>query len=161
MQSDVSLLINNLLNSEIFAMCPNCRDEFKLSESILFDGRKRFPKSADIIRQEFQQDLDEQLALLKKRKIVADEGAEKKAIAVGVGKIIEKVLPAYKDFNMPLADCSFLSEPIDMVVFEGACENKINHITFLDVKTGDSKLNKHQRQVRDAVQDERIISEVI
>jgi|TARA_B100000315_G_C14543323_1_gene572002 predicted Holliday junction resolvase-like endonuclease len=161
MQSNISLLITNLLNSKIFAICPNCRDEFKLSEATLFDGTKSFPESAEIIRKQLQQDLDEQIESLEKRKIVADEGAEKKAIAIGIGKIIEKVLPAYKKFNMPLADCSFLAEPIDMVVFEGACENSINRITFLEIKTGDSSLNKHQRQVRDAVKDQRVISEVI
>lgn len=101
------------------------------------------------------------MELLKKRQIGADEGAEKKAIEIGIGKIIEKVLPAYKNFKLPLADCRFLSEPIDMIVFEGASENKINHITFLDVKTGNASLNKHQRQVRDAIKDHQVKSEVI
>ncbi len=48
-----------------------------------------------------------------------------------------------------------------MIVFEGASENKINHITFLDVKTGNASLNKHQRQVRDAIKDHQVKSEVI
>src|SRR5690349_12879094 len=100
----------------------------------MFDGTQNFPEPAEKIRQEWQSSLNEALALLQKRQISADEGAEKKAIEVGIGKIIEKVLPAYKNFNMPLADCRFLSEPIDMIVFQGASENKINHITFLDVK---------------------------
>jgi len=161
MRSDVSLLISNLQNSEFYASCPHCWDEFKLSEFLLFDGSKSFPEPAKGIRKQLEEDLNEQIASLEKRKLVADEGAEKKAINIGIGKIIEKVLPAYKKFNMPLADCSFLAEPIDMVVFEGACKNYIDHITFLDIKTGDSKLNKHQRQVRDAVKDQKVISELI
>ena len=161
MASDIDLLIKSLQTSKLSAGCPHCGDEFKLSESTLFDGTKNFPSEAEKIRQEWETDLNEKLELLKKRQIGADEGAEKKAIEIGIGKIIEKVLPAYKNFKLPLADCRFLSEPIDMIVFEGASENKINHITFLDVKTGNASLNKHQRQVRDAIKDHQVKSEVI
>jgi len=161
LSSDVSALIQALQKSSLFAECPRCGDEFSLSESILFDGRQDFPSDADRIRQQWQKELDEKIELLKKRKVMADEGAEKKAIEVGIGKIIEKVLPAYKNFNMPLADCRFLSEPIDMIVFDGACNMEINHITFLDIKTGNAKLNTHQRQIRDAVKDHQVKCEVI
>lgn len=161
LSSDVSTLIQTLQKSSLFAECPRCGNEFSLSESILFDGRQDFPTEAERIRQQWQKELEEQIELLKKRQIMADEGAEKKAIEVGIGKIIEKVLPAYKNFNMPLADCRFLSEPIDMIVFDGACDLKINHITFLDIKTGNATLNKHQRQIRDAIKDHQVRCEVI
>jgi predicted Holliday junction resolvase-like endonuclease len=161
MTSDIALLIRSLQQSKLSAGCPHCGDEFKLAESILFDGTKKFPREAEKIRQEWEKNLDKELELLKKRQIRADEGAEKKAIEVGVGKIIEKVLPAYKNFKLPLADCRFLAEPIDMIVFEGASENKIIHITFLDIKTGNAALNKHQRQIHDAVKDHQVKSEVI
>ena len=161
MDSNVSALIQTLQKSRLVAGCPLCGDEFALSEAILFDGTKNFPTPADKVRQEWQKDLDEKIALLQKSRMMADAGAEKKAIEVGVGKIIEKVLPAYKNFNMPLADCRFLSEPIDMIVFEGASENKIKHITFMDIKTGNAALNKHQRQIRDAVKDHDVKCEVI
>ena len=161
MNPDVSVLIKTLQHSKLFAGCPHCGDEFQLSEAILFDGTKNFPDPAETIRQEWQKKLEAQLELLKKRQLMADEGAEKKAIEVGIGKIIEKILPAYKNFNMPLADCRFLSEPIDMIVFDGACDMKINHITFMEVKTGNATLNKHQRQTRNAVKDHQVKCEVI
>lgn len=161
LSSDIELLIKSLQNSNLSAGCPHCGNEFKLSESLLFDGTKKFPSKAEKIQKEWEKNLDTELELLKKRQIRADEGAEKKAIEVGVGKIIEKVLPAYKNFKLPLADCRFLAEPIDMIVFEGASENKINHITFLDIKTGNAALNRHQRQIRDAVKDHQVKSEVI
>jgi len=161
LSSDISMLIQTLHKSSFFAQCPRCGDEFSLSESVLFDGRQEFPTDAERIRQQWQKDLQKKIVLLKKRQIMADEGAEKKAIEVGIGKIIEKVLPAYKNFKMPLADCRFLSEPIDMIVFDGACDLKINQITFLDIKTGNAELNKHQRQIRDAVKDHQVKCEVI
>ena len=156
MSYDVSALIQTLQQSKLFAECPHCRDEFSLSESIVFDGKKEFPDEAEKVKQEWQKGLDEKIAELQKRQVRADEGAEKTSIAVGVGKIIEKILPASKNFNMPLADCRFLAEPIDMIVFEGASELKINHITFMDIKTGNASLNKHQRQIRDAVKDHQV-----
>jgi len=161
LSSDVSGLIQTLQKSKLFAECPRCGDEFSLSESILFDGNQEFPSQAEIIRQKWQQELEKNIASLQKRQVMADEGAEKKAIEVGIGKIIEKILPAYKNFKIPLSDCRFLSEPIDMIVFDGASDLKINHITFLDIKTGNAKLNTHQRQVRDAVKDHQVKSEVI
>jgi len=161
LHTGVSTLIKDLQTSKLFAECPHCGNEFSLSESILFDGGQDFPTEAERIRQQWQQELNEKIALLQKRQVMADEGAEKKAIEVGIGKIIEKVLPAYKNFNMPLADCRFLSEPIDMIVFEGASDLKINHITFMDIKTGNARLNTHQRQIRDAVNDHHVKCEVI
>lgn len=161
MSSDISTLILTLQKANLFAECPRCGGEFFLSESILFDGQQPFPSEADKIRQQLQKELDEKIALLQKRQIMADEGAEKKAIEIGIGKIIEKVIPAYKNFRLPLSDCRFLSEPIDMIVFDGASDMKINRITFLDIKTGNSRLNTHQRQIRDAVKDHQVKCEVI
>ena len=161
LQTGVSTLIKDLQTSKLFAECPNCGDEFSLSESTLFDGSESFPDNADKIRQEWKKELDEKIALLQKRQVMADTGAEKKAMEVGIGKIIEKILPAYKNFNIPLADCRFLSEPIDIIVFDGVCDMKINKITFMDVKTGNARLNTHQKQVRDAVKDHKVKCEVI
>lgn len=62
---------------------------------------------------------------------------------------------------MVATDCRFLGEPIDMVVFDGMSENRINKITFLDVKTGNAALNKHQRLVRDTIEDQKVKFKVI
>ncbi|MEM2161097.1 MAG: Holliday junction resolvase-like protein [Candidatus Nitrosotenuis sp.] len=161
MSSDVSILIQTLQKSSLLAECPRCREEFSLSECIMFDGRQKFPNEAEIVRQQWQKELDDKITQLQKRQLMADEGAEKKAIEVGIGKIIEKVLPAYKNFNMQLSDCRFLSEPIDMIVFRGASDMKIDHITFMDIKTGKAKLNTHQRQIRDAIKDHQVRCEVV
>jgi len=147
--------------STLFGGCPICGQEFSLSECTMFDGRKEFPREAEPVKIRLELSLEQKISLLKKRQIMADEGPEKKAIEVGVGKIIEKVLPAYKNFNMELSDCRFLSEPIDMIVFNGASQMNVEHITFMDIKTGNARLNTHQRQVRDAILDHQIKCEVI
>lgn len=153
MSVDVSALIRNLQKSALVAECPECGEEFRLSKSLLFDGRAEFPSKAEERREELLRQLKDRTKELAEQEQRATSGSEKATIAVGVGKIIEKILPAHRNFGLVPSDCRFIAEPIDMVVFDGITENKINRITFLDVKTGNAQLTKHQRQVRDAITD--------
>lgn len=153
-------LIAELQSSDLYAECI-CGEEFKLSDAILFDGRGIFPEVADNRRSEKLEELKQRLEELKKRKISADVGAEKKAIEVGIGKIIEKIVPAYKEFKMPLCDCRPLFEPIDFIVFKGMSELKIDSVTFLEVKTGNATLSKHEKLVRDAIDDKKLFHKAI
>lgn len=56
-QAGVSMLIKDLQTSKLFAECPHCGDEFLLSESLLFDGRREFPDEAETVRQEWKNNL--------------------------------------------------------------------------------------------------------
>src|SRR3989344_5548000 len=145
-------ILNQLHTSKLIASCPRCSESFPLSKAILFDGLGKIPNEAEEVRKKYLQELKERTAVLKKRKISADAGAEKKAIEVGLGKIIEKILPTYADFSFNLSDCRPLFEPIDMIVFEGASQNNVSRLTFLEIKSGKSALNRHQRVIRDAVE---------
>ncbi len=153
---DVSSLIQALNKSKLIAECPHCGDEFSLSKALLFDGRGKFPDKAEVKRLELLQELKDRTADLLERQKRATTKSENTAIAVGIGKIIEKILPAHKNFDLIPADCRFLAEPIDMIVFDGVSQNKVDKITFMDVKTGGATLNKHQRQVRDAINDNNV-----
>ena len=161
-------MINQLKESHLFAGCPNYRNEFSLSSVDLFDGTKKFPEHGELIKNKLLLDLKERetelkqrLKDLEKREISAYIGSEKKAIEVGIGKIMEKVLPYYKDFTIPLADCRFLAEPIDAIIFDGASQQKIKKLTFLEIKTGDAKLNPHQKMVKKAIENKKVRSEMI
>ena len=153
MPNNISSFITSLQKSNLVAECPQCGDEFSLSKSLLFDGRGKFPDKAQQIQLEWEKELKDRIADLAERQLRAKTKSESKAIAVGIGKIIEKILPAHKNFKMVPADCRFLAEPIDMIVFDGLAQNKIKNITFMDVKTGKARLNTHQRQIRDAIKD--------
>ena len=151
--SSVSSLISNLQKSKLFADCTNCGEEFPLSKSLLFDGTKKFPDKAEITRLRWEKDLKDRISDLSEKQKKAKTRSEKAAVSVGIGKIVEKILPTHKDFSLPVPDCRFLAEPIDMIVFDGACNNKINHISFMEIKTGAARLNTHQKMVRDAIVD--------
>lgn len=152
----VNSIIHELKVSDFYAECTHCGEEFKLSKAILFDGRGAFPTSAQKKREELLDELKLRMEELKKRKISAQAGAEKKAIEVGIGKILEKVIPAYKDFKVPISDCRPLFEPIDLLVFNGASKSKVDSVTFMEIKTGKAQLAKHERMVRDAIRDKKV-----
>jgi predicted Holliday junction resolvase-like endonuclease len=152
--------MDGLKSSSLYAEC-NCGKEFKLSDAVLFDGLGTFPDIVETKRKQMVEELTERVNELKKRKIYVDTGAEKKAIEVGFGKIIEKIIPAHKEFKMPPCDCRPLFEPIDFVVFNGLSEMNINSVTFLEVKTGNSRLANHEKMVRDAIDDKKLSYKVI
>jgi len=156
MPNNISSFITSLQKLNLVAECPHCGDEFALSESLLFDGRGKFPDKAQQVRLDWEKELKDRIGELADEQIRAKTKPEKMAIAVGIGKIIEKILPAHKNFKMTPADCRFLAEPIDMIIFDGLAQNKIKNITFMDVKTGSSQLNKHQRRIRDAINDHSV-----
>jgi predicted Holliday junction resolvase-like endonuclease len=105
-------LINQLESSNLFAECP-CGEEFKLSDAILFDGTKPFPKEALEAQKRLQNELKGREEDLKKRKTLATTRAMNTAKAVNIGKNLEKVLPTLKDFKWELPDSRFLGDPID------------------------------------------------
>ncbi len=154
-------LIQSLYNSQLNAQCPQCQESFLLSKSMLFDGTMEFPDEAKPAKKTMENELLERLSELKASKERASSGAEKISIAVGIGKTLEKIIPTLKGFKMPINDCRFLAEPIDMIVFEGAAELKIKKITFMDIKTGNARLQPKQKAIRDVIQDHKVKFEVL
>ncbi|MBW2965660.1 hypothetical protein KY342_00990, partial [Candidatus Woesearchaeota archaeon] len=60
-------LIKKLKESKLYAECP-CGGEFKLSEAVLFDGTKPFPKEALEVQTQLKQELKDRTEKLKKKK---------------------------------------------------------------------------------------------
>jgi len=153
---NLQLLLKNLKTSELIAQCPKCDKEFKFSDSILFDGTKAFPEEAMAVRLRLTHELTERTGDLEKRKLSADVTSEKKAVEIGFGKIIERFIPAYKDLNLQFAECRPLFDPIDIIVFNGLLNRNVDQITFIEIKSGNSDLNKHQRLIRDAIAENKV-----
>jgi len=159
---DIGKLIKSLRTSDLVAQCPLCEEEFKLSEALLFDGLGKFPTPAEEKKQLLLEALKERQKALEKGKITVDEGAEKKAIEVGFGKIIERFIPAYKNLDLQFSECRPLFDPIDLIVFNGLLKGKVDALTFLEIKSGEkSRLNAHQRMIRDAVNEGNVKVEVL
>jgi predicted Holliday junction resolvase-like endonuclease len=148
-------LINQLQKSGLYAECP-CGEEFKLSDAILFDGTKPFPKNALDAQKRLKELLEEREEDLKKRKKLATDAAQNTTKSVNLGKRLETVLPTLKDYKWELPDSRFLNDPIDLITFNGLAIGKVSSISFVEIKSGQAKLNNHQKSVRDAIADKKV-----
>jgi predicted Holliday junction resolvase-like endonuclease len=67
------------------------------------------------------------------------------------GKVSEVFAPFLEGFPFKASECKFLGDPIDYVVFEGLDERDVKGVHLVEVKTGKSKLSKHQKQIKDLI----------
>ena len=85
----------------------------------------------------------------------------KKSRAVIRGQATEHLAPFILKGTNP-KDYRFLGNPVDYIHFEGLSNiidrtsDEITSIDFIDIKTGTSSLNKNQRRIRDAIQQNRV-----
>ena len=77
------------------------------------------------------------------------------------GKISEQVFPLLSDKTGDLSDLRFIGDPVDYVYFDGLSSareggSKDVSVKFIEVKTGDSKTNKAENLVKDAIDDKKV-----
>lgn len=92
-------------------------------------------------------------------------GARKHAVTLSratlFGKVAEQLVPLLPEFPYDLEDARFLGAPIDYVVFDGYSSNDDVEIVFVEVKTGNAKLSRGERRIRDAVREGRVRFETV
>ncbi|MDB4348311.1 hypothetical protein OAA62_00190 [bacterium] len=76
--------------------------------------------------------------------------SQKKSSEVRLGHIAETLAPFLDQFDFDPENCTFLGKPIDYISFGD------DQITFIEVKSGNSQLNKKQRRIRDLVKGKLI-----
>jgi predicted Holliday junction resolvase-like endonuclease len=99
--------------------------------------------------------------MLQRWQMEKEESIRKDAIArslsVNLGKITEHWLPFHTSFKFNPKDARFIGSPVDLIVFDGASENKdIIDIYFIEVKTGNSRLTPIQQKIKSSVLSKRI-----
>ena len=154
-------LISDLSNSKLYGTCPNCRKPSKLSEFVMFPVTEEFPEEGKKSKAAYEELFENKTTDFQTQVKRATEGAEKTSKAVGFGKTIEKMIHLHKKFNIPLEDCRFLAEPLVVIVFNGAAANNVDHITFMEIKSGNARLNKHQNMIKKAIKKNNVKVEAI
>lgn len=149
-------LIKELKKSNLYAECPAGDGDFKLADATLFDGTRPFPESALGVQSELMEEMKQRAEELKKREKLVTEKAAITARAVNIGMSLEKILPTLKEFKWELSDSRFLGDPIDLIIFNGLSEGKVNSIDFIEVKSGKAHLNEHQKSIKDAVEGKNV-----
>ena len=145
-----------MADKKLYGECPECGESFPIAESQLFYGKPTKGAALDAVNK-WKKELQDAIKELEKRKIDAKKRSKRGVIDVNVGKVLEKLAPALPGFSFDCHDCRPLFEPIDYIIFEGLTKNgKVDSIKIIDIKTGQSRLNKHQRQIRDAIEEKKV-----
>ncbi len=90
------------------------------------------------------------IARRKEIKEIRKDAIEKSRLVLE-GKFKEQLAPFLPDFKFNPTDARFLGSPLDFIIFDGAAENKVKKIVFVEVKSGKSKLTKKEEQIRDVI----------
>lgn len=79
-----------------------------------------------------------------------------KSRAVLGGQFSEQLAPYLPDFGFNPTECRFIGKPIDFIVFKGADEKKIDEVVFVEVKSGSSKLNSHEKNLKETIDKKKV-----
>lgn len=80
--------------------------------------------------------------------------------SVHVGKIAEQLAPLLPGFPYNPKDVQWVGGTIDAIVWDGLEEKRDVDVVFLDVKTGQARINDRQRRIQDAAEAGRVRFEV-
>ena len=84
------------------------------------------------------------------------EDAYQRSRAVSFGKTIEHYVPFMENFPVDAKDVQFFGKPIDYIAFANRGSRKKCSIHFIEVKSGNSNLNGHQKNIKDAILKGRV-----
>lgn len=87
--------------------------------------------------------------------------AVEKSTSVIKGKVTEHLVPFFPEFKYNPKDVRFIGSPIDLVIFQGLSEGRLEKIIFAEVKTGKSNLTARERVIRDCIEKKNVTFEVI
>lgn len=77
------------------------------------------------------------------------------------GQLAEQMYPLSDRCPYLLSDMRFMGMPVDYIIFDGYTECKdgggqFREVIFGEVKSGSSQLSRHQRAIRDAINEGRV-----
>ncbi|MGY5855165.1 MAG: Holliday junction resolvase-like protein [Candidatus Thorarchaeota archaeon] len=132
-----------------------------LTVSVYLIMRMQLRHRIAMVEKEFSQTWAEQESSIRK-------DAADRSRYVLKGKIAEHMVPMYKDvFKYDPSDARFLGAPIDYVIFDGYTAVKDGNsdepitVVLADIKTGNAKLNRTERKIKEAVDQGRVRWETI
>jgi predicted Holliday junction resolvase-like endonuclease len=133
--------------------CPRCDNDFRLVDAILFAIDEAPPEGAlAAIQAALEAVKDRKREIVEARERMSTKAA-RTSQAVNIGKIVEKIVPSFASFQHSPGDCRALFEPIDYLIFSGLTKNgKVDSLLFVDVKSGNARLNGDQRAIKDAIE---------
>ncbi len=138
------------------------RYEIKLEQSNTFTEKIREENKTQLekLSKEWQvkyiQDIEELKKMFKdSEKIIKLKSVSSSRRSL-VGKFIERFVPFLSKIPFMPADMFFLGQPIDYIIFDGLHEDNIQKVIFLEVKTGEGKLTKREKGLKETIQNKQV-----
>ncbi|MEX2017137.1 MAG: Holliday junction resolvase-like protein [Candidatus Pacearchaeota archaeon] len=82
--------------------------------------------------------------------------AVERSRAVLGGQFSEQIAPFLPGFPYLPTECRFMGKPVDLIVFKGLDEKKIDEVVFVEVKTGKSKTSLVEKSLKEAVEKKKV-----
>ena len=76
--------------------------------------------------------------------------------AVLAGHFSEQLAPYLPNFPFKPTECKFIGKPVDFIVFHGLDEKNVTGVSFVEVKSGWSKLSSTEKTVKDAIENRKV-----
>jgi predicted Holliday junction resolvase-like endonuclease len=156
MSKEIQQIIQFLQKNNFKAECANCGDSFSLKDSPLFSPDEFTPEAKELLKEK-KEFLKERKLEISQRTATTTQRLETTTQSVNIGFILERLAPVLKEFRFDKNDCRSLFDPIDYVIFDGLNKTgEVQKIFFIDIKTGEARLKKNQKAVKQKVQDKLI-----
>jgi len=156
LKNEAREIIKILETKGFYAECPCCGKSILLKKAGLFYLDDFSPEALDLYKQMKSELKDREKELRDHRKSIS-ASSEVGAKAVNIGFILERLAPTMHDFRFNRNDCRSLFEPIDYVIFEGLSKKGyVSKIFFSDIKTGASRLQKNQKEIKNLVEKKKV-----
>ncbi len=153
--NQIKNLIGFLQKNNFYAECP-CGDSFKLKDANLF-ALDEFSPEAEEIFKAMKLEIAERRAELKELEKKGPERSENTSKHVNLGFIFERIAPTLPSFPFDKNDCRSMFDPIDYIIFEGLYKKgKVEKLYFVDIKSGDARLSKTQKQIKEIVENKKV-----
>ncbi|AFY68581.1 Holliday junction resolvase-like protein [Thalassoporum mexicanum PCC 7367] len=92
----------------------------------------------------------------KKEKTIRNDAISRSKSAIAA-RVREQFSPYFPNMSFNPKDARFIGSPIDLVIFDGLDNGKVENIIFVEVKTGSSSLSERQKLIREAIQLKKVI----
>ncbi|MEK6908783.1 MAG: Holliday junction resolvase-like protein [Nanoarchaeota archaeon] len=76
--------------------------------------------------------------------------------AVLAGNFSEQLAPYLPNFPFKPTECKFIGKPVDFIVFHGLDEKNVTGVSFVEVKSGKSKLSGTEKSVKEAIENKNV-----
>ena len=93
--------------------------------------------------------------VMRHEKCLRQDAVKRSRVSI-LGKVWEQIEPSLKNFPFQPEDAKFVGAPIDYIVFEGMGEKNIKKVHFVEIKSGNSKLNKQEKTLKDVIQKKKV-----